>query len=264
VEEKKLAVITGASSGIGYELAKVFCKNGFDLVVAAEDTGIQTAATHLRELGTHVEAVQTDLAKLKGVDQLYLKIKELGRPVDALVLNAGVGVGGEFVDNNFIDELNIMRLNVVSPVYLTKLCLRDMLVGGKGKILFTSSVAAATPGPYEAVYAASKAFIQSFSEAIRHELKDRGITVTALQPGATDTNFFERAGMMDTKVGAGEKDDPAKVAQQGFDALMAGKDHVVAGSFMNKVEVKAADFISQPQGAKQQAKSTKPHSADKH
>jgi short-subunit dehydrogenase len=143
---------------------------------------------------------------------------------------------------------------------LTKKVLQDMVERGQGKILFTSSIAAETPGPYEAVYAASKAFVQSFAMALNHEVKDKGILITALQPGATDTNFFARADMLDTKVGHAKKDDPAKVARQGFDALMAGKDHVVAGSFMNKVNVAGAKLMSEKQGAKMQAKSTKPDS----
>jgi short-subunit dehydrogenase len=133
-----------------------------------------------------------------------------------------------------------------------------MVEHGHGRVLLTSSLAAEMPGPYYAVYAASKAFIQSFAEAIRIEVKDQGITVTALQPGATDTNFFERADMQDTKAGQGKKDDPALVAQQGFEALMAGKDHVVAGSFMNKVQSTVAKFITEAQGAQIQAQHTKP------
>jgi short-subunit dehydrogenase len=155
----------------------------------------------------------------------------------------------------------MIKLNVISAISLTKKVLRDMVQVGHGKILFTSSIAAETPGPYLAVYAASKAFLQSFAVALRQEVQDKGIVITALQPGATDTNFFVRADMLDTKVGAAEKDDPAKVAEQAFEALMAGKDHIVAGSIKNKISVAGTKLMSEKQGAKMQAKSTKPGSA---
>lgn len=259
-ENRLLAVVTGASSGIGYELAKVFAKNNFDLIVVAEDPGIAEAASVFRSMGGYVEAVQADLATFDGVDKLYGRIKTLGRPLEAVALNAGVGVGGRFADTDLAAELKMIQLNVISLVHLTKYILRDMLVEGHGRILFTSSIAAETPGPYYAVYAATKAFVQSFAEAIRYEVKDSGITVTALQPGATDTQFFARANMLDTKAGVGKKDDPAVVAQDGFDALMSGKDHVVAGSFMNKVQVGLGKFMSESQGAGVQSQSTKPGS----
>jgi short-subunit dehydrogenase len=257
--EKCLAVVTGASSGIGYELAKVFANNGFDLLIAAEDAGIESAA---REIGTQtgrrVDFLRVDLARKEGVDALYRRIVESGQPVEALVVNAGVGVSGEFAETLIEEEINLINLNVISSVRLSKMILKDMLNQGRGRILFTSSVAAEMPGPYYAVYAASKAFVQSFASAIRFEVKDKGIVITALQPGATDTNFFERAHMTDTKVGQAEKDDAAEVAQQGFDALMAGKDHVVAGSLMNKVNVAGARFMTEQQGARMQAQQTKP------
>lgn len=257
-DSRPLAVVTGASSGIGYELAKVFAKNGYDLIIAAEDRGIVEAADAFRSLGATVEPVQTDLANPEGVDKLYASIKRAGRPVDSAALNAGVGVGGEFSQTEFQDELNLINLNITSVVHLSKHLIRDMLAQGHGRILFTSSIAAEMPGPYYAVYAASKAFVQSFAEALRYEVKESGITVTSLQPGATDTNFFARANMLDTKAGEGKKDDPADVAKDGFEALMAGKDHVVAGSLMNNVQAGMSKFISESQGAAMQGKETKP------
>lgn len=257
---KGLAVVTGASSGIGYELAKVFAQNGFDLLITAEDGGIAEAATGLNGLGGKVEYVQIDLAQKEGAARLYEKIEQLGRPVEILAVNAGVGSGGEFVKNPIEDEINMINLNITSAVQITKFVLKDMIRMGHGRILFTSSIAAEMPGPYYAVYAASKAFLQSFAQAIRFEVKDQGVTVTSLQPGATDTNFFARANMEDTKAGVDKKDDPAEVAQQGFDALMAGKDHVVAGSFMNKVQAGIGKIISEPFGAKVHSQSTKPGS----
>ncbi|MBX3033994.1 MAG: SDR family NAD(P)-dependent oxidoreductase [Bdellovibrionaceae bacterium] len=259
-DTRPLAVITGASSGIGYELANVFAENGFDLIVNAEDRGIVDAAHAFRRHGGLVEAVQADLATFEGVEKLYTHIVSLGRPLDSLVLNAGVGVGGEFAETELQDELRLIRLNIVSLVHLTKRILPDFIARESGRILFTSSIAAEMPGPYYAVYAASKAFVQSFSEALREEVKDKGIVVTALQPGATDTNFFARANMLDTKAGQGKKDEPAQVAKDGFDALMAGKDHVVAGSMMNKVQAGMAKIISEKRGAKISAKQTKPAS----
>ncbi len=261
---KPLAVVTGASSGIGYELAKQFAQNGFDLVVAAEDPGINTAAQELMALGAQVEAVQADLATYDGVETLYSRIKATGRPVDVIALNAGVGVGGDFTrETDLRDELNLINLNVISPVHLSKRVVKDMVARGSGRILFTSSIAALMPGPFEAVYAASRAFVQSFSEALRNELKDTGITVTALQPGPTETNFFHRADMDDTRAGASKKDDAEQVAKQGFDALMAGKDHVVAASLMTKLQAAATNVLPSTANAEQHRKLTEPGSADK-
>lgn len=261
---RPLAVITGASSGIGFELAQVFANHNFDLIIAAEDPGIFLAAGALRELGGQVEVVQADLSQKSGVEKLYARIQMLNRSVDSVCMNAGVGICGEFAHTDLITELNIIQLNIVSLLHLTKLLLPDFIHQGHGRILYTSSVAASMPGPYFAVYAASKAFVQSFAEALRAEVQDKGIVVTALQPGATDTNFFDRAHMFDTKAGVGKKDDPAVVAKDGFDALMAGKDHVVAGSFKNKIQTSMAKFMSQPQAAKIQGQDVKPGSAEKH
>ncbi|MBW4605386.1 MAG: SDR family NAD(P)-dependent oxidoreductase [Calothrix sp. FI2-JRJ7] len=245
-----LAVVTGASNGIGYELAKQFARNGFDLLITATGSNIEEVAKEIAQTSkAEIETVQADLAAYEGVETLYNKIKSLNRPVDAIAINAGVGVGGDFArETDLQDELNLINLNVVSSVHLAKRVVKDMLERGKGKILFTSSIAAIMPGPFEAVYAASKAFIQSFSLSLRNELKDTGITVTALQPGPTGTNFFHRADMDDTKAGAGPKDDPAEVAKQGFEALMAGKESVVAGSIMTKIQGAVAKVL--PDGAK--------------
>jgi uncharacterized protein len=257
----RLAVVTGASSGIGYELAKVFARNGYDLIVAAENIEIIDAANAFRSYGVNVKTVQVDLSTLDGVDRLFHTIQLAEQPLDAIALNAGFAVSGPFAQTDFKKELEMINLNIVSTVYLTKLVLPLFIARGAGKLLFTSSVSAVMPGPYYAVYAASKAFVQSFSEAIREEVADKGITVTALQPGVTDTNFYTRADMMNTKAGVKKKDDPSLVAQEGFDALMAGKDHVVAGSFFNKVQSTLAKLMPQAQGAKLQGEETKPGSA---
>ncbi len=256
--------ITGASSGIGYELAKIFAEEGYNLLVTAEEPGIFEAADVFRNIGQEVQAFQADLSNYDGVESFYREIKSLGVPLDCIVMNAGVGSGGPFLETDLQKELNLIQLNATSVVHLTKRILPDFVSRGEGKILFTSSIAAETPGPFEAVYSASKAFVQSFAMAIAYEVKEHGITVTALQPGATETNFFARANMLDTKVGQAKKDSAAEVARQGYDAMQAGKDHVVAGSLMNKIQALMSRFISEQQGAAMEARQAKPLSeADK-
>ena len=203
-----------------------------------------------------VMALKQDLATYEGVENLYAALK--GKDLDVAAINAGVGVSGRFVETDLQKEMNLMQLNMVEAVHLAKLLVKDFVAKKEGHLLFTSSIAAEMPGPYYAVYAASKAFLQSFSEALREELKEDNVVVTALQPGPTDTNFFARAGMEDTKAGKAKKDSPADVAQDAFDALMAGKDHVVAGSFKNKVQSTMAKFISEKAGAKMQGRDVKP------
>lgn len=239
----QFAVVTGASSGIGYELARVFGQNGYDLLITSDSEKIESAAEELRRLGFQVQTVQADLATYDGVEELWNQVQQTGRPVDAIAINAGIGAYGDFARESDLDEeLKLIQLNVVSVVHLAKRVLRDMVQRNAGRVLITSSVAAVMPGPLEAVYAASKAFELSFAQALRQELKDTNITVTALQPGATDTNFFHRAGMDDTKLGSEGKyeNDPADVAKQGFQALMDGKDHVFAASFKTKIEGEAS------------------------
>jgi uncharacterized protein len=261
-QDRPLAVVTGASSGIGLELARVFGENGFDLLIAVEDSELRGAQEQLQETGAGVEAHRVDLATEAGVVELYRHIQNTTRPVEALVLNAGIGAGGAFATETALaDELKLIDLNVRETVHLCKLVLADMNERDQGRILFTSSIASTMPGAFQAVYNASKSFVQSFALAIRNELKDTGITVTALMPGATDTEFFERAEMEDTAVGAGEKDDPAEVAQQGFEALMAGKEKVVAGSLKNKVQVAAGRVLPDGVKAEMHRKMAEPGSA---
>lgn len=260
-----LAVVTGASSGIGYELAKVLADNAFDVVVVAEDERIDDAAAQLRSRGggVRVEPVRADLRGYDGVESVVARVRALGRPVDVLAVNAGVGVGGDFVrDTSVDDNLEIVDLNVRSAVHLSHRLIGDMVERKQGKVLFTSSIAATAPGPFHSVYAASKAFLASFGQGLREELRDTGVSVTTLMPGPTDTEFFDRAGMQDTKVATGEKDDPAQVARQGFEALMNGDDHVVAGSLKNKVQAIAGKVAPDTVKARMMRTMTEPGSAD--
>lgn len=259
METKRMfAVVTGASSGIGYELAKQCVEHGFDVLVCAEDSGIESAATTLDSGPGAVVPVRADLSTFDGVEALVSAIESHHRPVDALLLNAGVGLGGPFTETELEIELKMVALNCNHTLHLTKRMLPAMLARGQGRILITGSVVSTAPNPYQSVYAATKAFVMSFGEALRYELKDTGVTVTALQPGATDTNFFERANLMDTKVGQADKDDPALVAKNGFAAMMAGKDSVLGGSFKSKVEGLMNEVLPETVKAAQAAKTTKP------
>lgn len=235
-ETKPLALVTGASSGIGLELARQFAEHGYDLLVTAEDAGIEPAAAELRATGAGVQTVQANLSSYDGVEQLYAAVTAAGRPLDAAALNAGVGLGGLFLETDLAREINMIDLNVTSTVHLAKRLLTDMTARDAGKVLITSSIASTMPGSYQSVYNATKSFLQSFAQALQDELKDTGVTVTSLMPGPTDTDFFERAEMEDTRVGQASKDDPAQVARQGFEALMKEKDKIVAGSASTKAQ----------------------------
>jgi short-subunit dehydrogenase len=229
---KGLAVVTGASSGIGYELAKICAEEGFDLVIAADEPAIRQAADTMRRDGARVDAVQADLSTTEGVDQLLATIA--GRPIAALLANAGRGLGQAFLDQDFQDIRRVVDTNVTGTLYLLHKVGREMRTSGSGRILITGSIAGFMPGTFQAVYNGTKAFLDSFSFALRAELKDSGVTVTCLMPGATETEFFERADMMDTKIGQSKKDDAADVARSGFDAMMRGDGDVVTG-WMNKL-----------------------------
>jgi short-subunit dehydrogenase len=230
-----LALVTGASSGIGLELAKQFAENGFDLIVAAEDVELDDAVEELRGMGATVAPVSVDLTRREDCERLVAAVRGSGRALDAAALNGGVGSAGRFVETDLDAELDLIALNCGSTVHLVKRVAQDMVVRGEGRILITSSVASQAPEPFQAVYGASKAFDQSFALALREELKDTGVTVTALLPGPTDTGFFDRAGMTDTELGASDKkDDPALVARQGFEGLMKGDASVFAGSLASK------------------------------
>ncbi len=264
--ERPLVVVTGASSGIGYELAKQFAVNGFDLIIAAQSDSILEAQEALSEFEVNVYSVQANLASGKGVEKLIKRIQKLGRPVEAIAVNAGVGVGGPFLETDLKEEINMINLNVISSVHLLKRVLGFMVERGQGRVLITSSIAAVMPAPFEAVYGATKAFLLSFAEAIRNEVRDSGITVTTLMPGATNTNFFHRAGMDDTRVGSKTKfeNDPVDVAREGFEALMAGREKVVSASVMTKLQGWASKILPESTKAQFHRKLSEPGSAQHH
>lgn len=231
---RQLAVVTGASSGIGLELARLCAEQHFDLIIAADEPLIDNAARELSETGVSCTAVQCDLATAEGVLKLTSAIAATGRPVDALLANAGRGLGKGFLDQDLDEALKVIHTNIDGTVRLIYDVAYDMRKRREGRILITGSIAGLMPGTFQAVYNGSKAFLDSFSVALSNELKDTGVTVTCLMPGATETDFFERADMADTKVGSGEKAHAADVAKTGFDAMMKGELKVVAG-FGNKL-----------------------------
>jgi short-subunit dehydrogenase len=239
----KLAIITGASTGIGFELATLAAKEGYDLLVVADEPLIDAAAADFKQFGTEVNSVQADLATIDGVDRLLAAAG--GRRIDLLCANAGTGTGGPFLGQDVATWRHALDTNVTGTVYLLQKVLRDMVARGEGKILVTGSIAGYIPGSFNAVYNATKAFIDNFTEALRNEIKEsEGVTLTTLMPGPTDTEFFARADLLDTKVGQQEKADPAKVARDGWDALMDGKGHIVSG-LSNKLQVAGSGVVPQ-------------------
>lgn len=236
---RPLAVVTGASSGIGYHLALLAAEHGHDLVVAADQARIGEVAQDFEAKGAHVIAtVHADLATAAGVDKLMAAIGD--RPVAALFANAGHGLGHGFLDQDFQDVAHVINTNITGTIDLVQRIAKTMRAAKSGRILFTGSIAGVMPGPFQAVYNGTKAFIDSFAVALRNELKNDGVTVTVLMPGPVETEFFERADMMDTKVGSSDgKSDPANVAKTGFDAVMKGDSEVVAG-WKNKLQAMMA------------------------
>jgi short-subunit dehydrogenase len=245
---RPLAVVTGASSGIGYELARIAVENGFDLVIAADMPEIVESAQALRQMGAEVDEIRVDLSTPEGVDALLDLIG--GRPVDALMANAGHGLGHAFLDQSVADWRHVIDTNITGTLYLVHKIATAMRERGQGRILFTGSIAGLMPGTFQAVYNGTKAFIDSFAWALRNELKDTGVTVSCLLPGPTETDFFHRADLDDTKVGQSKKDDPADVAKTGFHAMMHGEGDVVHG-LKNKVQAAMAAVTPQSVVAEQ-------------
>ncbi len=223
---RPFGVVTGASSGIGRELARELAERGYDLVGVAEDDAIHDVA----------------------------RLDEEHRPLAVAAINAGVGVGGPLVQTPLDDHLRLLALNVGSTVHLGKQLAGRMVDAGSGRLLFTSSIASQLPGSLQTTYAASKAFVQSFAEGLGQEVADHGVTVTALMPGATDTEFFDRAGLADSRIGRGPKDDPAQVAHEGIEAMLDGRDHVVTGARRNKVMAAVSALVPDAVGARLQGR----------
>jgi short-subunit dehydrogenase len=254
---RPLAVVTGASTGIGLELAKCCAADGYDLLIAADEPEIDAAAEELRRFGGNVQAVEADLATVEGVDQLLLALD--GRAVDALLANAGRGRGHAFLDQDFAAARRVVDTNITGTIYLLHRVGNAMRARGRGMILITGSIAGYIPGTFQAVYNGTKAFIDSFSIALRAELKDTGVTVTCLMPGATETPFFERAGLEDTKIGTAKKADPAGVAKDGYEAMKKGDADIVSG-LGNKLRVAAASVTPGTVLAEQHRKTAEPGS----
>ena len=253
----KFAIVTGASSGIGYELAKIAAQEGYDLLVAADEPLVDASAA-FRNMGVEVQSVEADLSTEDGVERLLQAAG--GRPVDLLLANAGHGLGRAFLEQEPREWRHVVDTNITGTLLLVQPVARAMVARGEGRILFTGSIAGHLAGAFQAVYNGSKAFVDSFSAALGNELKDTGVTVTCLKPGATETHFFERADMMDTKVGTAKKDDPADVARTGWDAMMKGETSVVHG-LMNKAQVLASGVLPESATAAMHRKQAEPGTA---
>jgi short-subunit dehydrogenase len=253
---EKFALVTGASTGIGLELARLAAQDGYDLLVTA-DTPLADAIAQLRALGAQVTALEADLATLDGVDELLAAAA--GRPIDVLFANAGHGLGGPFLEQELAEWRHVIDTNTTGTIYLVQQVARAMVERGSGRILITGSIAGHIAGAFQAVYNASKAFIDSFADALGNELKDTPVTVTCLKPGPTETEFFDRAGLEDTKVGTAKKDDPAAVARTGYDAMLAGKRSAVHG-LANKLQVAGAKVLGGGVSAEMHRKQAEPGS----
>jgi len=258
---RKFAVITGASTGIGYELARCCAGDGYDLLICADEPEIFSAADRLRANTISVQAVNADLSTVEGVDELYGAAN--GRPIDALLANAGRGLGHAFLDQQWNDARRVIDTNITGTVYLLHKVGNEMRSRHDGRILITGSIAGFMPGTYQAVYNGTKAFLDSFSFALRAELKGSGVTVTCLMPGATETDFFERADMLDTKVGQSKKQDAAEVARIGFDAMKNGEGDVVSG-WQNKLRSAIALVTPSSVLAEMHRSMAEPGSGEKH
>ena len=258
MSRRKLAVVTGASSGIGLEIARLAAKDGYDLIVAADEPLVDASAG-LENLGVEVQSVQADLATDQGVNQLLSAAGD--RDIDVLVANAGQGHGGAFIDQEPSSWKHVIDTNVTGTLLLIQPVLRRMLDRGEGRILVTGSIAGYVPGSFNAVYNATKAFIDNFCAAVSDEIKDSPVTLTVLKPGATDTDFFRRADMLDTEVGQSKKDDPADVAKTGWKAMLDGKRSVVHG-LVNKATVLASGVVPESVTAARHRKQAEPGSAD--
>jgi uncharacterized protein len=253
----QLALVTGSSAGIGLEIAKALAARGFDIIGVGSSAKIERLSS--LALGARVHPVRADLRAREGVDQVWAAVEALGRPLDVAALNAGRSLGGSFLDTDIEDELDLIALNITSQVLLAKHVARRMAEQRAGRILMTSSLSALTPTPYESIYGPTRAFVLSFAEGLREEMKEYGVSVTALLPGATATNFHRTAGMDNTVFGSNEwKNDPALVARQGVEALFAGKDHAVGGDRKTRQAALLNRLLPDPIKARRFAKASRP------
>ncbi len=255
----KFAIITGASTGIGFELASIAAENGYDLLVVADEPLINAAAQDLKRHRVDVISVEADLSTLQGVDTLLAATN--GRQIDILCANAGRGLGRGFLDQQVSEWRRVIDTNITGTLYLLQHVLKAMVARDEGKVLITGSIAGFIPGSFQAVYNGSKAFVDSFADAIRNEIKDsKGVTLTTLMPGPVETEFFDRADMLDTSVGASEsKSDPADVARDGWEALIKGEGHIVSG-WKNKLQAALAHVTPAAILAEQHRKMAEPGS----
>ena len=252
-------LITGATSGIGYELAKLFANDGYNIImVARSEESLEQRSKELSEkFGINTLLISKDLFQPNAAQELYEEIKGRGIEIDILVNDAGQGQYGLFVESDLQRQLNIIQLNIVSLTSLTYYFLKDMVARNKGKVLQLASIASELPGPWQAVYHATKAYVLSFTEALVNELKDSAVSMTALQPGATETDFFRKADMLESKILDSKLSDPAKVAKDGYDALMKGEDKVVSG-LKNKLMTGISNIMPDKMVAEQLNKLQKP------
>lgn len=255
----KFAIITGASTGIGFELATLAAEAGYDILVVADEPLIEAAARDFEQFGTEVRSVEADLSTMEGVDTLIAAAA--GRQVDLLCANAGRGLGHAFLDQNVADWRRVVDTNITGTLYLLQKVLKPMVARNDGKVLVTGSIAGYIPGAFQAVYNSTKSFIDYFTDAIRNEIKDAdGVTLTTLKPGPVDTEFFQRGDMLDTQVGQSDsKRDPALVAKDGWDALMAGKASVFSG-LSTKIQGVVANVLPASVLAEQHRKMAEPGS----
>ena len=257
----KLAIITGASTGIGFELATLAAKGGYDLIVVADEALIDAAAADFRQFGTDVQSVEADLSTIEGVDRLLAATG--GRTIDLLCANAGRGLGHGFLDQQVADWRHVIDTNITGTLYLLQKVLKEMVARDEGKVLVTGSIAGFIPGSFNAVYNGTKAFVDNFTDALRNEIKEsKGVTLTTLMPGPVETEFFDRADMLDTSVGANDnKSEPADVARDGWEALMGGKASVVSG-WKNKLQATLANVTPASVLAEQHRHMAEPGSAN--
>lgn len=255
---QKYALITGATSGIGYELAKLFAKDKYNLVIVARDADeLHRVSTELQSEGVQVHTIAKDLFIRESAQEIYEEVRSKSIHIDVLVNDAGQGLYGKFEDTELDKEVDIIQLNIISCISLTKLFLKDMLIKNDGKILNLGSIAGEAPGPYQSVYHGTKAFVNSWSAAIRNELKDTNISVTVLLPGATDTDFFNKADMQDSKILDTKLSKPEEVAKDGYQALMSGDDKITSG-LKNKVQVAMANVLPDSMASETMGKQQEP------